>query len=206
MDASAYSNPRGKIWLLNLRAQSAKMSCDQLPLLLVELIQRLDPSLCGILREKNDQDTVFREESMASLQAQLNGVEKRLDAAYEDRFNPEIPSDVFERHFAKWQVERERLKRCISDFRTANPRSCIPEGIKLLELAQNAQKLFEMQVPREKRRLLELVVSNSTWKGGQLTVKYRQPFDLFATCSSAVQSESHAKKEGNAEMKNWLLR
>jgi hypothetical protein len=37
---------------------------------------------------------------------------------------------------------------------------------RLLELARNAQRLFEKQNPREKRRLLNFVVSNCTWKGG----------------------------------------
>ena len=89
-----------------------------------------------------------------------------MDAVYEDRFNPEIPSDVFERHFAKWQIERDRLKRCIYDLHTANPRSCIPEGFNLLELAKNAEKLFKKQASDEKRRFLEFVASNSTWEGG----------------------------------------
>lgn len=39
------------------------------------------------------------------------------------------------------------------------------KGMQLLELAQNAQRLFEKQEPREKRRLLNFMVSNRTWKG-----------------------------------------
>lgn len=159
-----------------------------------------------VLRENNDEDAHFREEAMARLQDQLDGVEKRLDAVYEDKFNPEIPSDVFERNFGRWQRERDRLKRCIIDFQTANPRSYVPEGIKLLELAQNAQILFEKQPPREKRRLLEFAVSNSTWKGGRLTVNYRQPFGLFATCGSVADPVANAIEEENTEMKIWLLR
>jgi len=56
----------------------------------------------------------------------------------------------------------------------------LEEGVQLLELAQNAQRLFEKQVPREKRRLLNFMVSNCTWKGGELAVTFRQPFDLSA--------------------------
>jgi hypothetical protein len=52
--------------------------------------------------------------------------------------------------------------------------------IQILELARDAEQLFEKQQPREKRRLLNFVVSNYSWKGGELTAVLRQPFDLLA--------------------------
>ena len=61
------------------------------------------------------------------------------------------------------------------------------EGVQLLELARNAQRLFAKQEPREKRRLLNFLVSNCSWKGGELTVALRQPFDILAnTVSNAA--------------------
>src|SRR5262249_49650461 len=58
--------------------------------------------------------------------------------------------------------------------------SYVEEGVRLLELARNAQRLFEKQEPREKCRLLNFVVSNCTWKRGELVANLRQPFDLLA--------------------------
>jgi hypothetical protein len=52
------------------------------------------------------------------------------------------------------------------------------EGVQLLELAQNAQRLFERQEPRQKRRLLNFVLSNCSWADGAMTATFRQPFDL----------------------------
>jgi hypothetical protein len=45
---------------------------------------------------------------------------------------------------------------------------------------RNAQKLFERQEPREKRRLLNFVLSNCTWEHGEVVANFRQPFDLLA--------------------------
>jgi hypothetical protein len=53
------------------------------------------------------------------------------------------------------------------------------EGVQLLELAQNAQRLSEKQEAREKRRLLDFMVSNCTWRGRKLAVAFRQPFDFL---------------------------
>ena len=56
----------------------------------------------------------------------------------------------------------------------------LDEGVRLLELAQSSQRLFARQEPHEKRRLLNFVLSNSTWKGGELSITFRQPFDLIS--------------------------
>jgi site-specific DNA recombinase len=54
------------------------------------------------------------------------------------------------------------------------------EGVQLLELARNAQNLFAKQEPREKRRLLNFLLSNCTWEDGEVVATFRQPFDLLA--------------------------
>jgi hypothetical protein len=56
----------------------------------------------------------------------------------------------------------------------------LDEGVRVLELAQSAQRLFAKQEPSEQRRMLNFVLSNSTWKNGELSVVFRQPFDLIA--------------------------
>ena len=67
--------------------------------------------------------------------------------------------------------------------------SYLEEGVRILELARNAQRLFKKQKSREKRRLLNFVVSNCSWKGGELTATLRQPFDLLAeTTAIAAQA------------------
>jgi hypothetical protein len=78
---------------------------------------------------------------------------------------------------------------------TAN-HSYIEEGVRLLELAHNAHALFESQPPKKKRKLLDFVLSNCTWKQGELTAKYRQPFDLLAV---SVASEQQRVAGGSAE-------
>ena len=85
--------------------------------------------------------------------------------------------------------------RDLGAHQTAN-RSYIEEGVQLLELAHNAHALFESQPATEKRKLLDFVLSNCTWKGGELTAKYRQPFDVLAV---AVASEQQRVGEGMAE-------
>ena len=68
---------------------------------------------------------------------------------------------------AKWRGEQDSCLREIDRHQTAN-RSYMDEGVELLELARNARRLFERQEPREKRRLLNFVLSNCSWEDGKV--------------------------------------
>jgi hypothetical protein len=55
---------------------------------------------------------------------------------------------------------------------------------------RNAQRLFVRQVPREKRRLPYIVVSNCLWKNGQLTDTLRLPFDLLTHTTAPTAEQA----------------
>jgi site-specific DNA recombinase len=76
--------------------------------------------------------------------------------------------------------------------------------VQLLELAKTAQKLFEQQPPREKRRLLNFLLSNCTWRDGQIGVKFRQPFDLLAETNAAAKDFGTGNRADLAESEIWL--
>ncbi len=77
---------------------------------------------------------------------------------------------------------------------------CIDNGKRLLELAQKAASLYSAQIPAEKRKLLNLVHSNSTWAGGELATNYRKPFDMIAGSNSECQ-----RKKATSLAKSDLL-
>ena len=76
--------------------------------------------------------------------------------------------------------------------------------MQLLELARNAQKLFEQQEPREKRRLLNFVLSNCTWEDGQVVANFRQPFDLLAETTAIVMQTAANETTKSANIEIWL--
>jgi hypothetical protein len=46
------------------------------------------------------------------------------------------------------------------------------EGLQLLDLARNAQRLFERQEPRQRHRLLKFLLSNRCWADGEMTATF----------------------------------
>ena len=78
------------------------------------------------------------------------------------------------------------------------------EGVQLLELAQNAQHLFERQEPRQKRRLLNFVLSNCSWADGEMTATFRQPFDLLAETTAIAARQEAATMANSGKSEIWL--
>ena len=78
------------------------------------------------------------------------------------------------------------------------------EGVQILELARNAQKLFERQQPREKRRLLNFVLSNCSWEDGEVVATFRQPFDLLAQTTAIAMRPAADTGANSAKTEIWL--
>jgi site-specific DNA recombinase len=64
-----------------------------------------------------------------------------------------VDGAFFERMSAEWRTEQDRCLHEIERHQAAD-QSYLEEGVRLLDLARNARRLFERQESREKRRLL----------------------------------------------------
>ena len=80
------------------------------------------------------------------------------------------------------------------------------EGVRLLELARNARSLFERQDARETRRLLDVLVSNCSWKDGQLTTELHQPFEALPAATMVAAEANIVNGAESVESEIWLLR
>lgn len=101
---------------------------------------------------------------------------------YEDKLDGTITRQYFDRKSEEWQDEVAQILKSIEVHQNAS-NSCLEEGIRMLELLNRAWELYEQQEMAEKRRLLDFVCSNSSWRDGKLTPKYRKPFDLIVEAS-----------------------
>lgn len=160
----------------------------------------------SVIREKQDEEQAFHLDAAARLDAELARIQKRLDAMYQDRLEGRISTEMYDRHADSILREQVRLRGCVAEHRSAHPKSFAAEGAQVLELASKARRLFEQQPPRTKRKLLQFVVSNSTWENGKLSVEYRQPFDLFASWSETMKKKNALEGGKNGENEIWLLR
>ena len=143
------------------------------------------------------------EAAIKRLEAEHKRLGERINAMYVDKLDGRVDTAFFDKMLAEWREEQNRCLRDIERHQNAE-QSYMNEGVALLELARNAQSLFERQDAREKRRLLNFVLSNCTWDDGEVVATFRQPFDLLAE-TTTIASLSGGNDGGNsAKSEIWL--
>ena len=155
------------------------------------------------LRESHVDEKKHHEEVIRRLQTEYNRLQNRIDEMYVDKLDGRIDAAFFDRKSAEWRSEQDRCMSAIEEHQSAN-QSYLEEGIQILELARDAYRLFQKQEPREKRRLLDFVLSNCTWQGGELQAEYRQPFDLIAENAAFAAKKKQPQGAASSFSEIWL--
>ena len=119
-----------------------------------------------------------------------------------DRLDGFIEPDFFERKSREWRQTQKRLADQIAEYENA-AHDYVQDGVRLLELAKKAYFLFKQQNSSEKRKLLNFVCSNSTWKDQTLTATFRQPFDLLALTNTTWQRKKATGTSSSDPCPEW---
>ena len=155
------------------------------------------------LRDSHAVERREQQEAVERLVDTRQRLQSRIDAMYLDKLDGRITADYFDAKSAEWRNQQDQ---CVADIQRLQntDRTYIEDGIRILELAKNARKLFDQQGSAEKRKLLDFVVSNSTWRDGKIASTYRQPFDLIA--ETALRSNGIEAEQGLeiAKSEIWL--
>ena len=143
------------------------------------------------------------EEAIKRLRAEYDRLQARIDAMYIDKLDGKIGGEFFEKMAGQWREDQTRCLRDIERHQEAE-QSYMDEGVRILELARNAQALFERQPAREKRRLLNFVLSNCSWEDGEVVATFRQPFDLLAETTAVAARSSAVDGLNSSKNEIWL--
>ena len=122
---------------------------------------------------------------------------------YVDKLDGRIDNSFYVQMSEQWKVEQDKLTLEIARHQTAD-RTYLDGGARLIELAHGARRLFAKQEPKEQRRLLNFVLSNSSWKNGELTPTFRQPFDLIAEVAAKAKDQEGDGALNSPEHPAWL--
>ena len=143
------------------------------------------------------------QEAIKRHQAEYNRLNDRIHAMYVDKLDGLVDTAFYDRMSNQWREEQNRCQREIERHLNAD-KSYLDEGIALLDLARNAQRLFAKQEPREKRRLLNFVLSNCTWEEGEVVATFRQPFDILAETATAAARIHAGESAKPVKREIWL--
>ena len=145
----------------------------------IEIDSEVADWIVEALRSSHEQEIEFRETELKKLKRRSDGLQQRLDKAYEDRLDGIIDDGYWGDISSTWRSEQDRILERITRFKDAN-RDYVETGIRIIELAQKAHSLYLNQNAREKRKLLDTLLSNCNLEGASLYPTYKKPFDLIA--------------------------
>ena len=155
------------------------------------------------LQASHEDEHREHEEAIKRLRSEYDRLQTRIDTMYIDKLDGKISGDFFDKMAGQWRIEQTRFLRDIARHQEAE-QSYMDEGVRILELARNAQSLFEFQPAREKRRLLNFLLSNCTWEDGEVVAKFRQPFDLLIKTLNAKTRSKAANGGESSKNEIWL--
>lgn len=131
------------------------------------------------LRESHRDEREYHAGQIASLQAQYKRLQDKIDSAYEDKLDGRISEEFWQRKSRGWRDEQVRVRAAVERHEQAN-QGYFDEGDRILDLASRAYDLWLQQPPEEKRKLLNLLLSNCTFDGENLSPTYKKPFCWLA--------------------------
>jgi site-specific DNA recombinase len=155
------------------------------------------------LRRSQRHERQCHEAAVARLEGQHGALQARIDNMYLDRLDGRIEAAFFDRKASAWRLEQSALSQEIHIHRESD-KTYLSEGIDLLGLAGRAHELFLTQTVREKRRLLNFLLSNCSWKEGKLSAMFRQPFEMLSHRVKAGQNETSTGMHQTADFEKWL--
>lgn len=134
------------------------------------------------LKESASHTEAHQKQAIVNLRREYDRIQKRLQAAYIDKLDDRIDSDMFTSLSGEWRARQDKITAELAQIETAE-RIYIDESIALLDLCQRAPALFEVQSAAEKRRLIDVICLNSTFKSQVLEITWRKPFDLLESAA-----------------------
>lgn len=118
-------------------------------------------------------------ERVASLTKQKEKIKDRLNKLYLDKLDGNITQEFWLEKHTQWNRELESIQGNLIGHEKSSVKY-LEEGIKILELCTNAYSLYSLREPEEKVKMLKILLSNCTLKGGKVSYTYKEPFDILA--------------------------
>ncbi len=120
----------------------------------------------------------YHNKLVSQTQRQIKFLQNRIDQTYLDKLDRKISEEFWQSHSSKWLEEKERLTAKLASIQKAD-RNYLENADLVIELAKKALPLFKKQNGDQKRRLINILVSNCLYKDGKLDIELKPVFAMM---------------------------
>lgn len=127
----------------------------------------------------------YHNEAVRSLEQEIAILQKRIDAAYVDKIDGRIPEAFWKDQSDRWLKEKIDAASKLLIHQKSDAHYLKSARI-VLELLNKAYDLFMKQDSSEKRKLVNILFSNSSFDGKTLEFNLKSPFDSVMECKKSA--------------------
>lgn len=152
---------------------------------LLNSIQISDDAQEIILRSLRDsmKDKIeYHNNLVSQIDKQIKKLEDRINQAYFDKLDKKISEEFWSTHSKNWLTEKEALELKLLATRKADTHY-IENACFILELTKNAALWFKSGNTEKKRRVLDTLISNCSYKDGNIDVELKSVFGIILESS-----------------------
>ncbi len=131
------------------------------------------------LEKRQNVDSSKIKSDKLRFQMSLGQIEKWSQQAYIDKLEGTIGNEQWMMYNQKWEAESAQIRHQLNSLDGDFSR-ILPAAERILELSQKLPSLWVEQNNYEKRKLIDLVYSNSCLDGVSLSATYKKPFSFIA--------------------------
>lgn len=141
------------------------------------------PRLQETLKEAHGGKVKFHKEQVTHHNTEIAKLQKRIEAAYEDKCDGSITQSQYDQYRIKWRSQQKLHERKLARLNQADEQYYITISY-LLQIAARGKELFMAAEPSEKRELIGLLGQNLLLDGKTVHIDLYKPFDTLALCAT----------------------
>jgi site-specific DNA recombinase len=145
------------------------------------------------MRERHKEDIEKRERLAASIQTQLDRIERMDSTLYDDKLAGDITQEKYKEKHEQLITQKDELTKQLAGIDQVSGRR-LEQRLVLLELSQKAAQIYPNKTPEQKRLIVSKLFSQLTVKGGSLSVKYTNFVNVIAEKVQITRNLMEAQK------------
>lgn len=127
------------------------------------------------IRDSLKDKILYHNQLVQQLENQIKRLQNRIEQAYLDKLDGKISEIFWKTSTDKWMLEKDEFSIKLRAIQKADTHYLENANL-ILELAKKASTLFKNQNADQKRRLINILVSNCSYKGKKFDVELNPEF------------------------------
>lgn len=136
------------------------------------------------IKESLKEKIEYHNHLVTKLEQQIKVLQNRIDQTYCDKLDGKISEEFWLIKTKQWMAEKELLSLKLFSAQKADT-LYLENANLILELAKRAHELFKVQNADQKRKLVELLLSNCSYNGENIDLELKPVFSMIIKSSES---------------------